>query len=100
MRYLIDNYFDDAGIDSLNQHLLALAAYNAGPTRVARLRKEALSRGLDPNIWFDNVETVVAHRVGREPINYVSNIYKYYASFKALTVYAETRQQHKVVATK
>lgn len=94
MRYLIDTYFDDAGIDSLNQHLLALAAYNAGPTRVTRLRRETMSRGLDPNIWFDNVESVVAQRVGREPVNYVGNIYKYYTSFKALAVYAEERRQH------
>jgi membrane-bound lytic murein transglycosylase MltF len=94
MRYLIDTYFDDAGIDSLNQHLLALAAYNAGPTRVTRLRRETMSRGLDPNIWFDNVESVVAQRVGREPVNYVGNIYEYYTSFKALAVYAEERRQH------
>ncbi len=94
MRYLIDTYFDDAGIDSLNQHLLALAAYNAGPSRITRLRKEAMERGLDPNIWFDNVENVVAHRVGREPVNYVANICKYYASFKALQVYTDMRQAH------
>jgi membrane-bound lytic murein transglycosylase MltF len=97
MRYLIDTFFDDAGLDSLNQHLLALAAYNAGPTRIKRLRKEAMSRGLDPNIWFDNVETVVAQRVGREPVNYVSNIYKYYTSFKALTVYANAKREHQPV---
>ena len=94
MRHLIDVYFYDVGADSLNKQLLALAAYNAGPTRMSRLRKEALARGLNPNVWFDNVENVVAHRVGRETVNYVSNVYKYYTSFKALTLYAETRREH------
>src|SRR6188768_587231 len=40
MRYLIDRYFTDPKIDKLNRHLLALAAYNAGPARVAQLRKK------------------------------------------------------------
>jgi membrane-bound lytic murein transglycosylase MltF len=76
-----------------------LAAYNAGPSRISRLRKETMDRGLDPNIWFDNVETVVAHRVGRETVNYVANICKYYASFKALQVYTDMRAEHVVVGS-
>jgi hypothetical protein len=42
----------------------------------------AASRGLDPNIWFNNVELVVAAQVGREPVVYVGNIYRYYIAYK------------------
>ncbi len=45
------------------------------------LRKEAASQHLDPNVWFDNVERVAARRVGRETVQYVSNIYKYYIAY-------------------
>ena len=46
------------------------------------LRREAASKGLDPDVWFDNVEVVVARRVGSETVRYVSNIVKYYAAYK------------------
>jgi membrane-bound lytic murein transglycosylase MltF len=49
---------------------------------VNRLRKEARENGLDPNVWFDNVEVIAAKRIGRETVQYVSNIYKYYISYK------------------
>lgn len=91
MRYLIDEYFSDPEIDKLNQHLLALAAYNAGPGRVAQLRKIAKKRGLNPNLWFDNVEIIAAQKIGQETVQYVSNIYKFYASYRALSYYAEQR---------
>lgn len=31
MRYMMDNYFDDAALDENNRALFTLAAYNAGP---------------------------------------------------------------------
>ena len=58
----------------------AFASYNAGPGRVAHLRREAAKRGLDSNRWFNNVELVAADEVGSETVNYVSNIYKYYTA--------------------
>ncbi len=91
MRWLIDTYFNEPEIDLLNRHLLALAAYNAGPTRVIQLRKIAKAKGLNPNIWFDNVEIIAAQEIGKETIQYVSNIYKFYASYRALSYYAEQR---------
>ncbi len=91
MRYLIDNYFSDPEIDQLNRHLLALAAYNAGPGRVSQLRKMAKEKGLNPNLWFDNVEIMAAREVGQETVQYVSNIYKFYASYRALSYYADQR---------
>jgi membrane-bound lytic murein transglycosylase MltF len=97
LRWVVDNYFDDAAIDPLNQELFAFASYNAGPNRIARLRKEAAAAGLDPNVWFRNVELVVARRVGREPVQYVSNIYKYYLAYRTI---AEQRQREEQVKEK
>jgi membrane-bound lytic murein transglycosylase MltF len=82
LRFLRNRYFDDPDIDPTNKMLLTFASYNAGPGRVARLRKEATEMGLDPNVWFNNVEIVAAKRVGRETVQYVSNIYKYYVAYK------------------
>jgi membrane-bound lytic murein transglycosylase MltF len=91
LHYVIDRYFNDPGIDVLNRHLLALAAYNAGPARITRLRKMAKAKGLDPNKWFDNVEIIAAQDIGRETVDYVSNIYKFYASYRALNYYVAQR---------
>ena len=68
-------------MDDLNKVLFAFAAYNAGPARVRQLRREAGERGLDPNVWFNNVERVASERIGRETVTYVSNIYKYYVTY-------------------
>ena len=40
--------------------------------------------GLNPNIWFNNVEVVAAKRIGRETVQYVSNIYKYFVVYSLL----------------
>ncbi len=63
---------------------MSFASYNAGPAKVARLRKEAKEMGLDPNIWFENVEVVAAKRIGRETVQYVSNIFKYFVVYSLL----------------
>ncbi|HSG00872.1 MAG TPA: transporter substrate-binding domain-containing protein [Vicinamibacterales bacterium] len=83
-RWLADSFFNEPGVDANNRALFAFASYNAGPNRISRLRREAAEQGLDPNRWFNNVETVVARRVGREPVQYVSNIYKYYLAYRML----------------
>jgi membrane-bound lytic murein transglycosylase MltF len=82
LRNIADTYFNDPKLDTLNKTLMVFASYNAGPTRIARLRKEALAEGLDPNQWFGNVELVVAKEIGQETVQYVSNIYKYYVAYK------------------
>jgi membrane-bound lytic murein transglycosylase MltF len=63
---------------------LTFAAYNAGPKRILDLRKLARTRGLDPNVWFKNVEVIAAEKIGRETVQYVNNIYEYYISYKLL----------------
>lgn len=98
MRNIADTYFNDPGIDPMNKTLFTFASYNAGPNRIARLRKKAQSDGLDPNKWFGNVELEVAKEVGQETVTYVSNIYKYYVAYK-LTV-EEKQQKSNAVASK
>jgi membrane-bound lytic murein transglycosylase MltF len=68
-------------MDSLNRTLFAFASYNAGPARVAKLRAQAKEMGLNPNLWFNNVEVVAAQEIGRETVTYVRNIYKYYVAY-------------------
>ena len=82
IRYLIDQYYSKEPMTDLNKVLFAFAAYNAGPTRIQQLRVEAGKRGLNPNIWFDNVERIAAERIGSETVQYVSNIYKYSVAYK------------------
>jgi len=92
MRRLYQRHFDDAGMDEQNRTLLAIAAYNAGPGRVAALRAEAAKKGLDPNVWFNNVELIAARRVGQETVSYVRNIYKYYIAYKLQLETLEARR--------
>ena len=82
MAFLKERYFSGPELDELNGSLLALASYNAGPGRIRRLRREAAERGYDHNLWFDNVEVIVAEQVGREMVQYVSNIFKYYLTYR------------------
>lgn len=82
LRRLMDRYFDDPDLDEQNRTLFAFAAYNAGPTRVARLRARAGKQGLDQDRWFDNVEIAAGRALGREPVLYVRDIFKYYAAYK------------------
>ncbi|MBI9091279.1 MAG: lytic transglycosylase F [Desulfobacterium sp.] len=84
LRFLIDRYFTESDIDLLNRNLLGLAAYNAGPRRVSNLRAETKKMGLDPNVWFQNVEVVAARQIGRETVQYVSNIFKYYIAYRLI----------------
>jgi membrane-bound lytic murein transglycosylase MltF len=93
MRTLLDRYFPDAKFDPLNRCLFAFAAYNAGPARVAGLRKTAASRGLDPNVWFNNVEVIAAEKVGQEPVRYVSNIFKYYVAYQLVVEQQQAREK-------
>lgn len=82
IRYLIEQYYSKEPMTDLNKVLFAFAAYNAGPARISQLRAEASKRGLDPNVWFDNVERIAAERIGNETVQYVSNIYKYSVAYK------------------
>ncbi len=82
MRFIMDRYFSHERMDPLHQWLFGLAAYNAGPARVRRLRNQAEAEGYDPDLWLDNVELIAARHIGRETVNYVRNIFKYYVAYR------------------
>ena len=84
-RFMMDQFYKDEPMDDLNKGLMTLASYNAGPGRIRQLRRETEKRGLNPNIWFGNVERVVSERIGRETVQYVGNIYKYYIAYRLVT---------------
>jgi membrane-bound lytic murein transglycosylase MltF len=101
MDQLMTRYFPDAKFSEANRSLFAFAAYNAGPGRIAQMRKEAGKRGLDPDKWFNNVEIVTSEKVGRETTTYVRNIYKYYAAYTlAMEGAEEQRKAREAVGTK
>ncbi|TVS11928.1 MAG: lytic transglycosylase F [Wenzhouxiangella sp.] len=84
LRWMIDRYYADEPMDEDNRLLFALASYNAGPRRVREMRQMAEAEGLDPNVWFDNVEYIAARVIGRETVEYVSNIFKYHIAFRLI----------------
>jgi membrane-bound lytic murein transglycosylase MltF len=84
MDQLIGRELAGAKMDDVNRTLFAFAAYNCGPGNMAKLRKTAEARGLDPNVWFNNVEIITAEKIGIETTLYVRNIYKYYVAYKLM----------------
>ena len=100
MRFMMDQYFKDDPMDNLNKGLMTFASYNAGPGRIRQLRAETKNRGLDPNVWFGNVERVASERIGRETVTYVSNIYKYYITYKLLSDQRDRREAAKADVAK
>jgi membrane-bound lytic murein transglycosylase MltF len=84
MRWMMDNYYGQEPMTQLDKALFAFASYNAGAGRISRLRGMAAKRGLDPNVWFGNVEYIAAEKIGAETVTYVSNIYKYYIAYSLI----------------
>jgi membrane-bound lytic murein transglycosylase MltF len=91
MRFVMNEFYKDEPMDNLNKALMTFASYNAGPGRLKQLRAEAQKRGLDPNVWFGNVERIASERIGRETVTYVSNIYKYYIAYRLMLEQRERR---------
>jgi membrane-bound lytic murein transglycosylase MltF len=92
MRFLMDRYFSDEDMNDVQRWLFALAAYNAGPARIQRIRRQAAAEGHDPNLWLENVELVAARNLGRETVRYVRNIFKYYVAYRMTWEARESRQ--------
>ena len=97
MRWMIDQYYDKEPMSKLDKALFAFASYNAGAGRIAQLRREAEKRGLNPNVWFHNVEYLAAEKIGAETVTYVANIYKYYIAYRLVM---EAREEKKQAAEK
>lgn len=92
LRFLRDRYFSEPAISDLDRVAFSFAAYNAGPGNVAKSRKLAAKMGLDPNVWFDNVELAAGRAVSREPVVYVRNIYKYYVAYRRIADFLLARR--------
>jgi membrane-bound lytic murein transglycosylase MltF len=100
LRFMTDRYFADAPMDPMDKTLFAFASYNAGPAKIAQLRKQAKTAKLNPNVWFNNVERVAALRIGRETVTYVSNIFKYYVAYRLLEDERQERESAKKQLTR
>ncbi|MCP3956509.1 MAG: transporter substrate-binding domain-containing protein [bacterium] len=94
LAFLRDHYFDDPAIEPAIRVDFAWAAYNAGPGRIRQLREQAEERGFDPNRWFFHVEKIAAEKVGRETVDYVANVNKYYAAYRLQYAANQRRQEH------
>jgi membrane-bound lytic murein transglycosylase MltF len=95
LRAMMNKYYANEPMDQLNKGLFTFAAYNAGPGRIGQLRKLAAQRGLNPNLWFNNVELMAAEKIGRETVTYVGNIYKYYLAYELIEEEHAQRQKTK-----
>ena len=101
LRYLADTYVSDPAIDPKNRTLMSFAAYNAGPGNLRKFRAVTHLTGLDPNVWFNNVELGAAKVLGWETVQYVGNIYKYYIAYQlSIDRLAADRQAHRDMGAK
>lgn len=98
LAHLRDDYFNSRYIAEVDKQLFAIAAYNAGPSRIQRLREMAREQGFDPNRWHHHVEVIAARKIGSETTQYVNNIYKYYISYRRLEEAVAVREQIKAQA--
>ncbi len=91
LAFIRNRYFSDPKIEPIEQLAFTLAAYNAGPARITRMRNKAKLLGKDPYKWFFSVEEVTRRYSSSEPVNYVANIMKYYVAFKSVIAAEEAR---------
>lgn len=93
LHFLQQHYFNDPEIPPDAQLNFAYAAYNAGPTRVNEMRERAKARGLNHRRWFGQVELIAQEEVGRETVEYVRNIHKYYTAYSLLASAEASKQR-------
>jgi membrane-bound lytic murein transglycosylase MltF len=79
--FLREHYFSDPELTEIARLAFTWAAYNAGPTKVRKMRNRAKEMDLDPDKWFQNTEYAALRIVGQETVKYVANIYKYYIAY-------------------
>lgn len=93
LHHLGETYLSDSAMPEAERAFFSMAAYNAGPGNLAKARRRARQLGLDPDVWFDNVEIAMAQVVGSEPVAYVRNILKYYTAFRLLAETEAAREK-------
>jgi len=82
LAFLRDRYFSGPQFSDEDKVYFALAAYNAGPGAVRKMRAHARQMGLNPNRWFGQVELAALRHIGTETVTYVRNILKYSTAYK------------------
>ena len=87
------NAFKDARFDEQNRNLFAFASYNAGPGNISMVRTRAMKEGVNPDIWFNQVEHIAARTLGQETVRYVRNVFKYYVAYKLAQQTEDARAQ-------
>lgn len=80
--HLKTQYFDHSAISREDRFFLTLAAYNAGPERIMKMRRITQKNGGNPDKWFFNVEKTAAQMIGQEVVEYVADVYKYFIAYK------------------
>lgn len=92
---LRDEYFTEENISERDRIRMALAAYNAGPSNIMKARRTTRKMNLDDTRWFRNVEIATLKIIGQQPVEYVSNINKYYIIYKLDEAHKKVREQIK-----
>ena len=82
LNFLRTRYFNSPEIKPADRIYFSWAAYNAGPARIYKIRQETVKRGFNPNKWFFNVENIASEIIGKETVDYVSNINKYFVAYQ------------------
>jgi membrane-bound lytic murein transglycosylase MltF len=95
LAFLRSRYFTGGKMRERDRIRFALAAYNAGPTKIRRSRAVAKDMGLNPDRWFRNVEMAVLKMVGQETVRYVSSINKYYLLYRSAYEKKRLRDEEK-----
>jgi membrane-bound lytic murein transglycosylase MltF len=82
LNHLKTQYFDHPAISREDRFFLTLAAYNAGPDRIMKLRRITRKNGGNPDKWFFHVEKTAAQMIGQEVVEYVADVYKYFIAYQ------------------
>ena len=75
------------------------ATVQAGPTADIRVGNALPLRNMPSGTIVHNVELIVAREIGRETVQYVGNIYKYYVAYKLAFERARAREAAKQEAS-
>ena len=75
-----DNQLPESISDSLERGNFILACYNAGLGNIQKARTKAEKKGMNPDIWFDNVENCAP----KQTYHFVREITERYSLYKTL----------------
>jgi len=97
VRYLQKHLTREAHLDSLNQHSMALAAYNVGMGNLADARELAVRMDKDPDEWPNIADALLklmhpeyyqharfGYKRGTETVNYVEDVLNRYSRYQTI----------------